>query len=259
MKIVDEDDLVLLVSHTRKRYLIRLTADAELHTHRGIVKHDDIIGKPLGREITTHLGAPFVLFTPSLSDLLQEIKRATQIIYPKDISYILLNLNIQPGCRVLEAGTGSGGLTIALARYVGTTGMVYSYEVNENPLNVARQNLEMVGLCDRVTLKQRDIAKGFDETDVDALFLDVREPWDFIDQTRAALVDGGFFGAIVPTTNQVARLIQTLMPKNFSDIEVSELLLRHYKANPNRLRPTDRMVAHTGYLIFARKMSDITN
>jgi len=218
------------------------------------VKHDDLIGQPLGREVTSHLGYPFLVLEPSTHDLIKEIKRTTQIVYPKDIGYMLLKLNVRPGSRVVEGGTGSGGLTLALAQSVMPTGHVYSYEVRPDVLALARKNLEGLGLDPYVDLKQRDIEEGFDETDADALFLDVRTPWQYLAQARQALKGGGFFGSIVPTTNQVVQLIEALPQHGFADIEVEELLLRPYKVVPGRLRPMDRMVAHTGYLVFARKI-----
>jgi tRNA (adenine57-N1/adenine58-N1)-methyltransferase len=177
-------------------------------------------------------------------------------MYPKDISYALLKLNVRPGSRVVEAGTGSGGLTLALARALGAEGRLYSYEVRPDVLRLAQKNLEMLGLADRVELKLRDINEGFDEREVDALFLDVRRPWAYLTPVVEALKDGGFFGAILPTTNQVAELVRALeMQQAFGHVEIEEILVRPYKPVPDRLRPADRMIAHTGYLIFARKVS----
>lgn len=256
MNLAQEDDLVLLIGQDRKQFIIRLQAGGQLQTHRGYINHDDLLGRPLGREIRSHLGYSFILLEPSGFDLIRLLKRTTQIMYPKDIGYILLKLNIVPGSRVIEAGTGSGGLTLALARAVGREGRVFSYEARADILDLARKNLEALGLADGVDFRQRDIAKGFDERDADALFLDVRRPWLYLPQVLAALRDGGFFGALLPTTNQVSQLLAGLEEQMaFGYIEVEEILVRPYKAVPGRLRPVDRMVAHTGYLIFARKVS----
>jgi len=256
MSTAKENDLVLLIGQDRKQFIIRLEAGGQLQTHRGYINHDDLLGQPLGREIRSHLGYPFILLEPSGFDLIKLLKRTTQIMYPKDIGYILLKLNVAPGSRVIEAGTGSGGLTLALARAIGGEGRVFSYEARGDILNLARKNLEGLGLAGWVEFKQRDIAEGFDETDADALFLDVRRPWLYLTQTVAALKDGGFFGALLPTTNQVSDLLAALEAQNaFGYIEVEEILVRPYKAVPARLRPMDRMIAHTGYLVFARKVS----
>ncbi|NPA05817.1 MAG: tRNA (adenine-N1)-methyltransferase [Chloroflexi bacterium] len=248
------DWVQLTEAKSHRFFLIRLTPGQTLHTHRGVLKHDDIIGAVWGSQVTTHLGTPFYVLPPTLSDILRETRRRTQIIFPKDIGYILLKLNIGPGSHVIEAGTGSGALTTALAYAVGESGRVYSYERRADMQALARQNLAQWGLEDRVVFHLRDIADGFLERDVPALFLDVPTPEMYIAQARAALRPGGFFGALVPTTNQVSRLLQALEEHGFGFIEVAEILLRYYKPVAERLRPTDRMVAHTGYLIFARPL-----
>ena len=255
MNVAQENDLVLLIGQDRKQFVVRLEPGGQLQTHRGYLNHDDLLGQPLGREVLSHLGYSFVILQPSTSDLISQLKRTTQIMYPKDIGYTLLKLSVVPGDRVIEAGTGSGGLAVALARAVGPGGKVCSYEIRPDILNLARKNLEALGLADCVSFKLRDIAEGFDETGVDALFLDVRRPWAYLAQVTAALKDSGFFGAILPTANQVADLVRGLEEqRTFGHIEVEEVLVRPYKAAPSRLRPMDRMVAHTGYLVFARKV-----
>ena len=256
MHLAQEGDLVLLISQDRKQFIVRLQAGGQLQTHRGCVNHDDLLNQPLGREIHTHLNYPFVILEPSTCDLISELKRTTQIMYPKDIGYVLIKLNITPGSRVIEAGTGSGGLTLAVARALGPAGRLYSYEVRPDVLRLAQKNLAGMGLADRVELKLRDVVDGFDETDADALFLDMRDPGSCLPQALAALKDGGFFGAILPTTNQVSDLLAAMEAQHsLGQIEVEEILVRPYKAVPARLRPTDRMIAHTGYLVFARKVS----
>mgnify|MGYP005838738211 CR=1 FL=1 len=250
-----ENETVLLIAGDRKRYLVRLRAGDRFHTHKGVIDHDALIGQPLGRQVLSHLNHPFVVLRPSIYDLLMNAKRSSQIIYPKEIGPILLRLDVCNGRRIIEAGTGSGALTMALAYSVRPHGVVYSYEAREDMINVARRNLDVAGLLDYARLTQRDIAEGFDETDVDALFLDVREPWDYLDQALAALRDGGFFGALVPTTNQVSWLLAAMERRPFSSVEVMEILERKYKPVPARLRPQDVMVGHTGFLVFARKVA----
>jgi tRNA (adenine57-N1/adenine58-N1)-methyltransferase len=247
-------DLVQLVSPTNKIFIIRLTPGSELQTHRGILQHDDLIGRPWGSQVFTHLGKSYFMLQPSLNDVLRDLKRNTQIMYPKDIGYVLVTMGIGPGVHVLEAGTGSGALTIALAWAVGTQGRVTSYDQRPEMQNLARKNLERLGLLEQVTLKQRDIAQGFDEENVDALFLDVPNPYDYLQQARQALKPGGFFGTILPTVNQITRLLDSFYQNNYAFVDVCEIMLRFYKPVSERFRPTDRMVAHTGYLIFARPM-----
>jgi tRNA (adenine57-N1/adenine58-N1)-methyltransferase catalytic subunit len=247
-------DLAQLVSPSNKTFTVRLVPGGQLQTHRGVLEFDDLIGLPWGSEIYSHKGSPFFLLQPALGDLLREMKRATQIMYPKDIGYVLVAMGIGPGTTVLEAGTGSGALTTALAWAVGPQGHVTSYEIRPDTQRLAQKNLERLGLDDRVTFKLRDISEGFDETGVDALFLDVQNSYDYIRQARDALKSGGFFGSILPTTNQVSRLLVALYQYDFAFVDVCEIILRYYKPVPERLRPTDRMVAHTGFLIFGRPM-----
>jgi len=121
--------------------------------------------------------------------------------------------------------------------------------------NLAKKNLGRLGIEERVTFIQKNIEDGFDQENIDAVFLDVPNPYDYLDQVKKALVPGGFFGTILPTTNQIIKLLIELRRKKFAFIEVSEIMLRHYQAEETKLRPTDRMVAHTGYLIFARPIS----
>lgn len=245
-------DLVQLVSPSNKIFIIRLEPGGELHTHRGIVSHDALIGQSWGSQIFTHIGSSYFMLPPSLSDLLKEIRRNTQIMYPKDIGFVLVTMGIGPGTQVLEAGSGSGSLTTALAWAVGPQGRVFSYEIRPEMQNLARKNLERLGLHERVTFKIRDIAEGFDESGIDALFLDVPNPYDYLAQARQALKPGGYFGSLLPTANQVSKLLAALYQYDFAFTDVCEIMLRYYKPVPERFRPTDRMVAHTGFLIFAR-------
>ena len=246
--LAQANDLVMLVGKDEKRYFVRLVPGASFHTHHGSIRHDQIIGQPFGGSVPTHSGHPYLLLQVSLFQQIMRVKRATAIVYPKEIGYILLKINAVNGARIVEAGTGSGALTLALARAVAPDGHVHTYE--------ERSDMPLAGALDNVTMKLRNIGDGFDESDADALFLDVREPEDFLFQARHALKGGGFFGAIVPTTNQVSELLSGLLQGGWAQIEVEELLMRPYKIVPERLRPDDRMVAHTGYLIFARKVDE---
>jgi tRNA (adenine57-N1/adenine58-N1)-methyltransferase catalytic subunit len=247
-------DLALLVGLRHKHFIFPLVPGGSFHTHRGILNHDDLIGKPWGSQVFSHQGSPFFILQPSLADLLVDLKRSTQIMYPKDIGFILTSMSVGPGQTVLEAGTGSGSMTVALAYTVGPLGHVVTYERRPEFQQLAQKNLERLGLDIRVNFKAGDIADGFTETDVDAVFLDLPNPWDYIRQVRSALKPGGFFCNLVPTFNQVEKLLYSLRREHFAFIEVCELLMRYYKPEPTRLRPTDRMIAHTGYLIFARRI-----
>jgi tRNA (adenine57-N1/adenine58-N1)-methyltransferase len=255
--VTREGDLAQLVGLRHKHFIVTLQAGAKLETHRGVLLHDELIGKQWGTQVFSHLGAPFFLLQPSLADLLLDLPRSTQIVFPKDIGFILVTMGVGPGKKLLEAGTGSGSMTIAAAFAVGPEGKVITYEAREDMQNLARKNIERVGLSARVEFKLRNIQQGFDETDADAFFLDVRNPWDYMPQVRAALKPGAFLCSLVPTVNQVENLLRSMRRSRFAFVDVCEILLRYFKPEPSRLRPTDRMVAHTGYLIFGRRIEPV--
>lgn len=247
-------DVVLLVSvKGRRRFVRTLERGRRLETDRGFLAHDDLIGKPIGTQVRTHLGFPYYLLTPTTDEIIRNIPRESQIIFPKDAGYIIMKMGIQPGSRVVEAGTGSGGLCLTLATAVGDKGHVYSYDVRKDMQDLAKRNLIRAGLMDRVALKLHDAEDGFDETEVDAVFLDLLMPHHFLRQARTALRGGGVLGILLPTANQVIELLQAMaVYPGFGLIEVEELFLRSYKAIAARFRPQDQMIGHTGYLIFAR-------
>lgn len=252
--IARDGDIAQLVGLRHKHFIVPLKAGTKLETHRGILQHDDLIGKTWGTQVFSHTGAPFFLLQPSLADLLIDLPRTTQILYPKDIGYILVTMGVGPGHTVMEAGTGSGSMTTALAYAVGPEGRVISYEVKPDNQNLARKNLTRFGLDSRVDFKLRNIQDGLDETDADSFFLDLPNPYDYTEQVRTALKPGGFLCCLIPTFNQVEKTLYSLNRNKFAFIEVCEILLRYFQAEPTKIRPTDRMVAHTGFLVFARRI-----
>jgi tRNA (adenine57-N1/adenine58-N1)-methyltransferase len=245
-------DLAMLLTSRRKRFFVLLSPGEELQTHEGIFPHATLIGAAWGSIVESHLGKRCVMLQPSLQDLLLHIKRRSQIIFPKDIGYILLQLSIHPGATVMELGTGSGALTTALAWSVGPSGRVISYDRREDFQELARENLARLGLEGQVEFRLDDISDGLGPDPVHALFMDLPKPQGYLSQVHAVLSNSGSFGTILPTTNQVSDLLAEMERHPFEDVDVCEILLRHYKRVPERLRPTDRMVAHTGYLVFAR-------
>jgi tRNA (adenine57-N1/adenine58-N1)-methyltransferase len=257
MRSAEAGDLAMLATLQGKQFIFKLEPDATFQSHQGIIHHNDLIGHPWGTTVESHLGREFHFFPPTLRDILLLIARRSQIIFPKDIGYILLRLSAGPGARILEAGTGSGALTTALAWTVGPSGHVVSYDRRSDMQDLARQNLDRAGLLDRVTLAVGEVEQGFDATDMDAVFYDLPAPHLYLAQARACMANGGVLGAILPTANQVSALLSELHAQKFINIDVCEILLRFYKDIPERLRPADRMVAHTGYLVFARPVLEI--
>ena len=246
-------DLVLVLTPRGKRRLIKLEEGKDLHTGEGIVRIADIVQQAFGSEVLSSLGIPFRLQKPTMYDLMRGIKRQTQIIYPKDISYICMRLGVGPGRTIIEAGSGSGGLTLALSWFSGPTGCVHTFEAREEFHKLAKKNLAWAGLGDNVNFHHQDIETGFgDVTGADALFLDVRTPWEYLHHIPKAVCGGAALGFLLPTGDQVNKLLLGLEKGPFDDIDVLELMLRHWKNTPDRLRPDDRMIAHTGFLVFAR-------
>jgi tRNA (adenine57-N1/adenine58-N1)-methyltransferase len=253
---VQAGDLVQLHGSTHKSHLLVVQPGGVLQTHRGVIYHDDIIGQTWGVKLESHNGHPFFVLQPGITDLVQSIKRTTQIMYPKDIGYIVLRLGIGPGTRVLECGGGSGGLTTVLAYLTGKQGRVYSYERNPEVQDLAKKNLRLFGLDDRVEFKLGDAKEGFEERDLDAIFLDLPNPHDYLDQVKTSLKAGGCLASLLPTFNQVEILLRVLGMGGFAFIDVCEIFLRHYKTDWAKVRPVDRMVGHTGFLIFARSVNN---
>lgn len=245
-------DLAMLFTSDYKRYVVRLHQQGVTHTHLGAFWHSALIGRTWGATVQSQIGHQAMLLQPSLTDVMKSLKRGTQIVYPKDAAYIVHRLSLHAGSRVIEAGTGSGGLTTALAWAVMPSGIVFTHEVRPDIHQVARDNLARLGLSPFVKMFLSDIKDGFKATDVDAVFLDVREPWRYLPQVRAALRPGGAFASLLPTANQVIELLRGFDEHHFADVSVEELILRRYKATPDRFRPDDNLIGHTGYLIFAR-------
>ena len=244
--------LVIVVTPKGKRRLMRVEADRDWHSTDGVLSMQDVASADYGGEVRTSLGLPLRLYEPGLHDLVQGVKRQTQIIYPKDIAQICLRLGAGSGRRILEAGSGSGALTLALSWFCGPGGEVHSCEAREEFYKLARRNLTWAGLGDNVTLYHHDIAEGFPVRGADALFLDVRTPWEYLRHVPQALRPGAMLGFLLPTVEQVSALLRGLEQGSYDDVEVCELLLRRWKPLADRLRPDDRMIAHTGFLVFCR-------
>lgn len=247
-------DLAMLVAKDRKQFLLLLEAGQRFETHHGVLAHDDLIGRTWGATVESHLGAAFHLLQPSLRDLLLLIERRSQTLYPKDVGYVLLRLSAGPGKTILEAGTGSGALTLALAWAVGREGQVLSIDPREDMQKLALANLTQAGLEDRVALVPGRVEDAHELAPADALFLDLPQADKALQPALRYLRSGGSFGALVPTANQVSSLLTEMDRLGFANIDVCEILLRFYKTTADRFRPADRMVAHTGYLVFGMNL-----
>ena len=248
---------VLLIEERRgKRHLITLRAGSAYHSDRGFVGHDALIGLLDGSTVQTSLGVRYLALRPTLAEYVLEMPRGAQVIYPKDLATICHFADVGPGHTVVEAGLGSGALTMTLLRAVGPTGRVVSYETREEFARRARRNIEArLGPDLPLTVRLQDIYEGVEETEVDRLILDLPEPWRLVEPAATALRSGGVFCAYVPTLPQSHKTHEALgAHPAFALVDTFETLLRPWNIAGLSVRPAHRMVAHTGFLTFARRV-----
>jgi tRNA (adenine57-N1/adenine58-N1)-methyltransferase len=250
METIKEGDFVL-IRFRDKRYLKRVERGKNFSYKGGVLKFDELIGKPFGITI-----GELKVFKPTLEEIiLYGIRRETQIIYPKDTFYIAKKLNLKEGSKLLEFGTGSGAATMVFSSSVGKEGRVYTFEREERIFKVAKKNLERFGFTHNVVMFNKPFSpEEVEGIEFDAAFVDVREPYPFVEGVWKVLKPSAPVGFLLPTTNQVQELLKVL-PDYFGDVEILEILTRYYKVNPERFRPEDTMVGHTAYLLFAKKLS----
>lgn len=249
---------VLLVDRKDRRYLLTLSAGASFHTHSGPVAHDQIIGRDEGVTARSAGNAAFVCVRPTLSEFVLKMPRGAQVIYPKDLGPLLLLADIFPGVRVLEAGVGSGALSMTMVR---AGAEVVGYEIRDDFATRAQANVAaFLGpeAATRYRVELRDIYEGIDETDLDRIVLDLPEPWRVVKHAEGALHPGGLLVAYLPTIIQVAQLREALAESNFAMAETVEVLERSWHIEGQSVRPDHRMVAHTGFLTRARLLGDPT-
>lgn len=250
---ITEGDYVLFHLSRRKTYLVKVEKGKTFHTHKGFIKFDDIIGKEYGARVLSNLEIEFVALKPLLRDYIFKSTRKTQITYPKDVALMIMFSGIGPGSCLVEAGTGTGALTTALAHYVKPDGRVYSYELREEFLETAKKNLKRASLIDFVILKNKDVTVGIDESDVDAIILDLATPWLVVPHAHTALKPCGTIVSFSPTMDQIVKTAEALKENSFVDIETVECLMRGMQTERGRTRPHTLMTGHTGYITFARK------
>ena len=243
------DEAVLLVDARGRRHLVRLRPGASFHTHSGIVEHDRLIGRPDGVTVRSSGGARYVALRPTLAEFVLEMPRGAQIIYPKDLGAILMLADVYPGARVLEAGVGSGALSLAMLR---AGADLVGYELRPEFAAIAKANVAAMGLEVRYRVEGRDAYLGIEERSLDRIVLDLPEPWRVVGHAEQALRPGGLLVAYLPTINQTADLRQALSVSSFGLAETVEVLERRWHIEGRSVRPDHRMVAHTGCLTRAR-------
>ena len=252
---IQDGSHVFIFLDAKRNWIRRVAAGEEFHSNKGIIKYDDLIGKPYGIRIESHSGKIFQIHKPSPTDIQIAMGRNTQIIYPKDAGTILVEAGIGAGARVVESGTGSGALTGILARAVGSSGQVYTYEIREDMYKGAKKNLEKYGLTENVTMHHQDILDGIKETDIDAIVLDLATPWELTDEAHRVLKPSRYIASYSPTIEQTMKTCAALARDGkWGMVKTLEVLQREIMVRENKTRPTTWMVAHTGYMTFARTM-----
>lgn len=250
---MEEGERIILIDERGRKYLVRAER-RELQTQLGVVDLGEAIGKEPGARLKSHLGREFVLLRPLIIDYLEKLRRVPQIMLPKDAAQIVAYTGVGPGSFVVDAGVGSGSLAIFLGNLVRPNGRVVSYEVREEFKRVADANIRMAGLTDVVSVKLKDISEGIDELDVDLVTLDLPQPERVLPHAEAALKPGGHLVAFSPCIEPVQRLRGELSKYRFIHHRTIECLVRELEVRPGATRPSTRMIAHTGYITFARRI-----
>jgi tRNA (adenine57-N1/adenine58-N1)-methyltransferase len=246
-------DLVIVIDSKDRRYLVQLADGGEFHTHAGIVFHAAMIGLPEGSTVRSNTGARYTILRPTLAEFVLSMPRGAQVIYPKDLGPILVQADVFPGARVLEAGVGSGALSLALLR---AGAVVTGYEVRADFAKVAVKNVErFLGPDQPYAIQERDVYEGIDEVDLDRIVLDLPEPWRVLKHAEEALHAGGILCSYLPTIGQVMALHEGLERSAFGHGHTIEVLERSWHVRGQSVRPDHRMVAHTGFLTTARLLS----
>jgi len=246
-----EGERILLIDEKGKKFMLKLGEMSELHTHGGVIDIADIVGKEPGFKAITHKDKEFTVVYPNLIDYMEKMRKLPQTIQPKDASQIIANTGLCSGHNVVEAGVGSGALTLFLCSIV-APGKVTSYEIREDFANLARKNISEYG-ADNSTIKLQDIYEGIDERDVDLVALDLPEPEKVTSHALGALRSGGHIFSFSPTIEQVIRFHDSLRYNDWMEVRTIECIVRDYERKKMGTRPKTLMVGHTGYMTFARK------
>ncbi|MDQ4090443.1 MAG: tRNA (adenine-N1)-methyltransferase [Actinomycetota bacterium] len=247
-------DKVLLIDAKSRRYLVTLRDGGQFHTHAGVTPHELIIGQPDGSTVRSPTGARYLALRPTLADFVLSMPRGAQVIYPKDLGPLLILADVFPGARVLEAGVGSGALSMTLLR---AGADVVGYELREDFAAKAQANVaSFLGEGQPYRVEIRDVYEGIDETGLDRILLDLPEPWRVVKHALTALRPGGILVSYLPSIVQVSQLRDALDGASFVLAETVEVLQRSWHVEGHAVRPDHRMVAHTGFLTAARRAAE---
>jgi len=250
---VKKDEAVVLVDENFNKYFLNTGGKTDKYKGVGVINPADLVGIEYGKQ-TKIKDKEFWIFKPSSMDKLQGLKRKAQIILPRDAAHIITNCSIESGHTVLESGIGSGSLTIALANAVAPTGKVISYDNREDFIKHALKNLKTMGLDGFVKTENRDVTKGIKEKDLDAIIIDIPNPWDAVSHAWKALKVGGYLCTYSPLISQVEKTVDEIKKHGFIEVKTYENIQREMVVSKHGTRPSFNMLGHTGYLTFARKV-----
>jgi len=252
---IKQNSYVLFFYNNSKKWLQKISKNENLHTHIGIMKHSDAIGKEYGSRIITNKDKYVYLLEPTSFDFISKIQHGTQIVYPKDLGYIIARTGIQSGQNIVEIGTGSASLTTFVAGIVKPRGHVYTFDVDSKFMKIAEKNIKRTGLQKYITMNNLDLktSKKIPVKDADTVIIDLGDPWTVVPKARKMLKGSGAIVSICPTMNQLEKLVSTLVQNEFTDIECSENILRTIEAREGKTRHSFQGIGHTTYLCFARK------
>jgi tRNA (adenine57-N1/adenine58-N1)-methyltransferase len=251
-----DGDSVIFIDRKARQYLRTLRTGKRVTVRGAAFAAEELIGLPEGTVVRSSTGDYLQIFRPTYAQLIPNLPRRAQLIYPKDVGTILMWGDIHPGARVIEVGVGPGATAMALLRAIGPTGALTTYELREEFAAMARDNVaRFYGPAPQWTLKIRDAYEGFDETGIDRMVVDLSEPWRVVPHAARALRPGGVFVGFVPTVLQLKQLVDELRAGPFAAIEILESLQREWHVKDRSVRPEHRMVAHSGFLVFARRLA----
>ena len=256
-----EGDYALVIDRRGRRYLATIKPSLKFESHLGAFLYDDLIGKEDGTWMVTNRGHHLMVVKPTMADFTVEMPRIATVNYPKDLGAILIYGDIFPGARVVEAGCGSGAMTMTLLRAIGRDGELISYDLRKDMIKRAEENVSvMIPDHPNLTFKLGDINDGIEESDVDRIVLDLPEPWHVVPHAADKLVPGGIFVSFLPTVLQVHELAKALREqRTFEMIETFEVLMRPWTVTGRSVRPSHRMVGHTGFITTSRKCAPRPN
>jgi tRNA (adenine57-N1/adenine58-N1)-methyltransferase len=251
MDSIREGDIVILMDDEGRKLRVRAEKVTRKVKGLGVANLGKLLEASFGDRVTL-AAKEFTALRPSVLDSIETMERKAQIIVPKDAAFIILHCDIGSGSLVVEGGSGSGALTTALAWAVAPDGKVVSYDNRDEHQTVARRNIERAGLSALVEWRQGDLTKGIDETGVDAMVLDIPNPWDAVDTAARALRKGGHLATYSPTANQVETTVNALRKKGFVGVRASELMVREMVVSDGGIRPSFDMRGHSGYICISR-------